>query len=433
MFSTYRTLTQLSGPLLRAGLGLRRLRGKEDPGRIAERTGIPGQPRPAGRLAWFHAASVGEAQSALSLIDALLRLSPEIHILVTTGTVTSAALMERRLPARTIHQYYPLDHPHWVGRFLDHWQPDMIVWMESELWPNMLHEIRHRHIHCTLVNGRMSPRSYRRWSRAQKSLRDLLVTFDMILAQTAEDAARFEKLGAIDVRVRENIKYAALPLPCDEDDLAVFKKAIGLRPRWMYASTHDGEENLACELHTALARKFPDLLTIIVPRHPDRRDAIAKSCAHHGHAMAFRGDNKNLPLPSDAIYVADTLGELGLFYRASPIAVIGRSFSLDGGGGHNPIEAAQLGCAVLHGPMVQNLEAIFEEMNRSGAARRADTPEELLNHLDALLSSARELDVAQENGLSYARSKNAVLDTILEDLKPALIDCGITPDIRAWA
>jgi 3-deoxy-D-manno-octulosonic-acid transferase len=149
--------------------------------------------------------------------------------------------------------------------------------------------------------------------------------------------------------------------------------------------------------------------------------------------MAFRGDNKNLPLPSDAIYVADTLGELGLFYRASPIAVIGRSFSLDGGGGHNPIEAAQLGCAVLHGPMVQNLEAIFEEMNRSGAARRADTPEELLNHLDALLSSARELDVAQENGLSYARSKNAVLDTILEDLKPALIDCGITPDIRAWA
>lgn len=431
MHDLYRSLTGLSAPALRLGLRLRMGRGKEDEARIGERMGQPGMARPRGKLVWFHAASVGESQSTLVLIDAILRMDPDVSVLVTTGTVTSAAIMEQRLPPRALHQFYPLDHPEWVENFLNHWQPDMAIWMESELWPNMLHSLRRRHVHCVLVNGRLSPRSFQRWMRARNFINRILLGFDLILAQTEQDADHFRKLGAINVRVRDNIKYSALPLPCDDGDLNTLKKAISLRPRWLYASTHDGEEELACDLHRALMRDFPDLLTIIVPRHPNRRDDIAAQCAGNGLNIAFRGTGKTPPQADTHIYIADTLGELGLFYRLSPMAVIGRTFSHDGGGGHNPIEAAQLGCAVLHGPMTQNLSSIFDEMDSAGAAIQTDTPQALEAALRRLLSSTVELDRAQESATAYAGGRNALLQAVLDDIKPGLVDAGILRDDAA--
>ncbi|HEY8189163.1 MAG TPA: 3-deoxy-D-manno-octulosonic acid transferase, partial [Micavibrio sp.] len=393
--------------------------------RLNERMGMPGLKRPAGHLIWFHAASVGEAQSTLILVNALLNCCPGLHVLVTTGTVASARLMSNRLPPRAIHQFYPLDHPGWVARFLHHWEPDMIIWMESELWPNMLGAIRARNIPSVLINAHMSRRSYRRWKKIKRAAADLLLTFDLCLAQTPEDAASFHKLGMLDIRVRDNLKYSADPLPCDPNDLNALRNAVGARPLWLYASTHDGEEDLARRIHQNLKQAFPSLLTIIAPRHPSRRDEIVNQLSGSGLSLALRGESKDLPGPGDDIYIADTMGELGLLYSLAPIACIGRSFSNDGGGGHNPIEAVQLGCGVLYGPHVQNQVQLFAEMTAAGAAICAQTPEDLSWTLQKLLSHPDELTALRDRGLAFAASKSDLLKIILKDLDPILADCNI--------
>lgn len=433
MLSVYHSLTKASGPALRLLLRSRLRRGKEDPLRLQERMGRASLPRPPGKLVWFHAASVGEAQSTLILVEALLARCPGLNILVTTGTVTSAALMGRRLPPQAMHQYYPLDHPQWAAAFLDHWKPDLVLWMESELWPNMLAAIRERKISSALINARMSPRAYRRWKKIKPQIARLLTTFELFLAQTQADAESFEKLGAIHVEVRDNLKYAAAPLPWDQLDLTRLKAALAGRPLWLYASTHDGEEQIACETHKALKQKIPDLLTVIAPRHPERRESILALCQSQGLTAKLRGESKTLPAADDDIYIADTMGELGLFYRLSPIACIGRSFSLDGGGGHNPIEAAQLGCAVLHGPRVQNLGQIFAEMDKTGAALNLEMPEGLAATIARLLADPAALKALQDKALFFAQAKAAILQTVLKDLAPLLVDAEIVTEEQLCA
>ena len=425
MLDFYHSLTKLSGPSLRLTLKKRLRRGKEDPARLAERMGRPGLPRPAGKLAWFHAASVGEAQSTLILIDALLARFPDLHVLVTTGTVTSAEIMAQRLPSRAFHQFYPLDHPAWVENFLTHWSPDIVFWMESELWPNMLKGIRTRNIHCILMNARMSRRSYRRWKRFRDSAAALLSTFDLCLAQTEEDAEAFLRLRALNVQVSGNLKYSAAPLPCDDAALERVSGAVGPRPLWLYASTHDGEEALACRTHMLLKQKYPSLLTVIAPRHPERRAGILALCKESGLNAVLRGAEQNLPGPDTDIYIADTMGEMGLFYRLAPLSVIGRSFSRDGGGGHNPLEAALLGSAVLHGPAVQNLDEIFAEMDAASAAIRVETPEALAEVLGRLLGDLPALTELQIQGSRFAQGKAEILPRIIQSLEPYLIDSGI--------
>ncbi|MDB5492088.1 MAG: 3-Deoxy-D-manno-octulosonic-acid transferase family protein [Micavibrio sp.] len=430
MLNLYHSLTKYSAPALKRVLDNRARRGKEDLARLPERMGQSSKLRPKGKLAWFHAASVGEAQSTLILINALLARHPDLHILVTTGTVTSATLMHKRLPQRAIHQYYPLDHPDWVRAFMDHWNPDMIFWMESELWPNMLREIRIRNILCILINARMSRRSYRRWKHIRETASGLLSAFDLCLAQTKEDAESFLKLNAVNVKVRDNLKYAADPLPCDEMQLARLKEATQGRPLWVYASTHAGEENLACDIHAQLRSLVPGLLTIIVPRHPDRRGEVVKACNGASLTSRLRGGDMVMPQATDDIYIADTLGELGLFYRLSPITCIGRSFSLDGGGGHNPIEPAQLGSAVLHGPNVQNLAQIFAEMDDAGAALCVATPDEFSHALQTLFTNPHALEERRAKGMAFARTKAESLPQILNDIQPYLVDAGIAEEKR---
>ncbi len=415
----YSSLMGLSAPVLRLVLRVRSKGGKEDPARLGERMGVPGRRRPAGRLVWIHAASVGEAQSALILIDALSAQQPDATLLVTTGTVTSAQLMEKRLPSGAFHQYYPLDHPRWTAAFLDHWQPDLVLWMESEIWPNMLMDIARRKIPALLINARLSEKSLRRWKLVARDAQTLLQTFSLVLAQTEEDAASFKALGAENALTFGNIKYAAAPLTADEAVLKALKKAVGQRPLWLYASTHDGEEDIACRLHIALKRKIPDLLTIIVPRHPTRGGDVRTVCRKVNLRYRLRGEQHDLPQAGDDIYIADTLGELGLFYRLAPLTCIGRSFSNDGGGGHNPIEAAQLRCAVLHGPHVQNLAKIYEEMDMAGAALRLKDESDFAARLEHLLQGAG-LEALRDKGASFVAGKAHVLPGIINALSPFL-------------
>lgn len=420
MLSIYKSVTSYSRPLLHALLQKRVYAGKEDESRLGERRGKASLPRPDGKLFWVHAASVGEAQSALILIHALLEQNKDLHILLTTGTKTSAQLMAQKLPKRAIHQFYPLDHSYWVSRFLDHWSPDAVFWMESELWPNMLMDIQSRNIPTALVNGRLSPRSFKRWSMFKKSIAEILKTFDLVLTQTEQEQHYYTELGATKVLTTDNLKYSASPLGYDEADYNALKKAIGNRPFWLYASTHKGEEQLACDIHTELKKDMPNLLTIVVPRHPERGPEISDICEANELDGVLRRQIKRLPDIDTDIYIANTLGELGLFYSLSPIACIGRSFSDDGGGGHNPIEAAQLNCAVLHGPNVQNLSDIFDEMDSAGAALKIEKKDDFAPLLKDLLSTSEKQDELQRRGFDFAAAKTRVIDTVMKEIQPLL-------------
>lgn len=418
LLTIYRHAICAGKPFLDCLLATRVKKGKEDATRLNERRGIAGRPRPAGKVIWIHAASVGESQSALILIAALAQRLPGIHILVTSGTLTSANLMARRLPPCAFHQFIPLDHPDWVEKFLSHWQPDLALWIESELWPNLLSAVRARDIPAALINARLSERSFGNWQRARGFARDMLRCFMLILAQTEKDAKRFRDLGAQNVVISDNIKYSAAPLPFEQISLSSLNLTIGDRRAWVYASTHAGEEALACRLHKRLRAKIPDLLTIIVPRHPERREEVAGICFEENMKFRLRSVNYALPTPDDDIYVADTLGELGLFYSLVPIAMIGRSFSNDGGGGHNPIEAAQLGCAVITGPHNQFQRQIYDDMQVEGAVVETQDEDELHAVLEKLMTEPHTLKNLRSKSAAFAKKKAHVVDNVMTMLDP---------------
>ncbi len=420
MLLFYKIITALSAPLLALLLAYRVRIGKEDKNRLSERKGKAEIPRPKGQLIWIHAASVGEAQSALILIERLHQDHPKARFLITSGTLTSAKLMGERLPPYALHQFYPLDHPTWVKNFLNHWQPDLALWMESELWPNMLLALKHKKIPAVLINARLSDKSYKNWQMIRSNIQKILSAFSLIMAQTDKDAERYTSLGGKHVLVTDNLKYSAVPLPYNKGDLENLKIALGNRKIWLYASTHAGEETLAYQLHKDLKNTYPDLLTIIVPRHPERRAEIEKEGHTTNLNITMRGENTNLPTPNTDIYIADTLGELGLFYRLSPIAMIGRSFSLDGGGGHNPIEAAQLECAVLTGPNIQYQAELFNTMIGCRAAEQMISQIALEDKLDLFLGDDIARNKAINFATNFANSKNHIIDNVIEKLTPFL-------------
>jgi 3-deoxy-D-manno-octulosonic-acid transferase len=354
------TAATLATPALRLLLRRRTARGKEDPARQAERRGLDATPRPPGRLLWLHAASIGEAVSVLPVLQAL---PPAVHVVFTTGTLTSARLLAQRLPElgladRVLHRFVPLDVPAWGARFLDHWQPDAACFLESELWPNLIAACRARAIPLCLLNARLSVRSAARWCNLPGFAAEILGSFAWIAAQSEADAARLASLGAPQVDAPGNLKTAASSLPVDEAELARLRTLLAGRPVWLAASTHPGDEQRAARIHEALAPDFPGLVTAIVPRHPERGAAIAAELG-----MAPRRALGQDPAPG--LWIADTLGELGLMYRLCPVVFIGKSFPP--GGGQNPLEPARLGCAVAAGPAMQNFAGAVAGLAAAGA------------------------------------------------------------------
>jgi 3-deoxy-D-manno-octulosonic-acid transferase len=416
--AAYRGLTTLIGPLLPLYLAGRRARGKEDAARFGERLGRAGAARPTGPLVWMHAASVGEAVSLLSLIDRLGRERPALNLLVTTGTVTSARLIETRLPAGEVrHQFVPVDRPRYVRRFLDHWRPDLAIWIESELWPNLVAATQARGIPTVLLNGRMSRRSYERWRRWPGLITPLLGRFALCLAQDAVQAARLGELGARDASSVGNLKSAAAALPADAPELARLGGEIDGRPRWLAANTHPGEEEATAAVHRKLLPAHPDLLTIIAPRHPARAGEIAADLRGRGLSVARRSQDDAITADV-AVYLADTLGEMGLFYRLADIAFIGGS--LTPMGGHNPLEAALLGCAILHGSDMSNCIATAEELAAAGGAETVGGVDELAAAVARLLADPAERRRRGRAASAVASRDSGVLDKVLEKLAPLL-------------
>jgi 3-deoxy-D-manno-octulosonic-acid transferase len=361
------------GGLSPAVLRARVKHGKEDAARLAERKGIASRARPDGTLVWIHGASVGESLAVLPLVAALLE-PPGRHVLVTTGTVTSAKLMDERLPLGAFHQYVPVDSSQSVRRFLTHWRPDCALFVESELWPNLILESRERGIPMALVNARLSAQSFRGWHYAPRLARRILSCFDACLAQDAAIAKRLSALGARDVRISGSLKADAPPLPVDETALDDFRASVGTRPVFLAASTHPGETPGILEAARKLFAAHPGALTVIVPRHPQRGPDIAALAEERGFSVLRRAAGA-LPSPATQIYIADTLGELGLFYRVAPFAFLGGS--LIPHGGQNPLEPARLETAILAGPHTENFEDIFRVLLNAQNEGRVRSPDEL--------------------------------------------------------
>ncbi|MBM3600596.1 MAG: 3-deoxy-D-manno-octulosonic acid transferase [Alphaproteobacteria bacterium] len=416
MPALYRGATDLAAPVIEMALERRRRRGREDELRMAERRGAPSRPRPAGPLVWLHAASVGEAQATLSLVARLVE-GGRRHVLVTTGTVTSARLLGQRLPDGAFHQYVPVDRAAWVRRFLAHWRPDLALWVQSEFWPNLVLETKAAGVPMAVINARMSERSFRRWRYLGGLIRPMLEAFALCLAADAEHARRFEALGARAVRVAGNLKFAAAPLPVDSTARQTLNAMIGDRPRWLAASTHDGEELAAIATHRSVASGRPGLLTIIVPRYPERGPQIAELAAASGLAVARRAAGDAIETATD-VYVADTMGEMGLFYEVAPIVFVGGSITPRGG--HNPIEPAAFDCAILHGPDMANNREIAAELAAAGATLVVNDATALADEVTRLFADPALRAERAKAARRVTADSGAVLDRVLDVLAPYL-------------
>ncbi len=420
LLKLYRLATLALTPLAGPALNFRVAQGKEDPVRLDERFGFPSRARPPGRLIWMHGASLGETLSLLPLVERFIQRGAEV--LVTSGTVASAQLLCARLPAGAFHQYIPVDAPKFVERFLDYWRPDVAIFAESELWPNMVGALRARGVALVLANARISRQSAERWSRLPGAARKIFGALDLCLAQDPENAARFIGLGAPHVRVGGNLKYDVPPPPVDPARLSEFNGAVGSRPVWAAVSTHEGEEEMILDAHREISKQLPALLTVIVPRHHERGAGIAALAQARGLPVALRSRDGE-PRPDTAVYVADTVGELGLIFRSVGVVFMGKSLAV--GGGQNPIEAAKLGCAVLHGPYIDNFAEVYGALGAAKAAARVNDADALARAVHYLLSDPRRMRRMGRAGVEAVEKLGGASRGIIDAVEPFIAQMAI--------
>ncbi|WP_274629975.1 lipid IV(A) 3-deoxy-D-manno-octulosonic acid transferase [Arvimicrobium flavum] len=413
MLGIYSLAGAAAYPLIGGYVAWRASRGKEDPKRRSERYGYPSRARPAGPLVWFHAASVGETLAVIPLVESIV--SCGVNVVLTTGTVTSAGLVEKRLGERVIHQYVPLDLKPAVRRFLDFWQPDLAIIAESEIWPMTILELGARRVPQVLVNGRLSDRSYASWQKRHHIAEALFENLAHVVAQSETDGERFRSLGARPVTVSGNLKVDTPPPPVDEQALMQLRREIGRRKTWAAVSTHDGEESVAAEVHTMLRGRHAGLLTIIVPRHPDRAEALATQFQALGLNVARRSAG-NAITPDTDILLGDTIGEMGLYLRLTEIAFVGRSLTSEGG--QNPLEPAMLDTAVLAGRNVQNFRDSYQRLIESGGAKFVRDRDMLAGAVNFLLNNevARHEMIAA--GAQTVQDMRGALQRTLKALDP---------------
>ncbi|MFK7791819.1 MAG: 3-deoxy-D-manno-octulosonic acid transferase [Devosiaceae bacterium] len=415
LLASYRIAGAMVSPLAGTLIRARARKGKEDLPRRRERFGYAGSRKPNGALVWVHAASVGETVAILPLVQRIEAMGT--YVVLTTGTVTSAQLAAKQIGPRTLHQYAPLDLAPFVHRFLNAWQPQLAVFVESELWPATFHALAKRNIPHVLVNARMSERSFYRWRRARGLIASMLSNVTLCLSQTVDDAERFRVLGAPRVRVTGNLKFDT-PAPAENAaQQRLLEQTIRGRKLWLASSTHPGEEAIVMRVHKALKHHLPDLLTVIVPRHPERGEEVANLAASES-LTCVRRSTGNLPKGDTEIYIADTIGEMGLHYRMAPVSFIGGSLVRHGG--QNPIEAAKLGTAILHGPDVHNFPEIYSALNDADAAIEVDSAEALARIVGRLLVHERERSQLCNQATKAIQEFEGALGATMDAIEPLL-------------
>lgn len=418
MLFLYRFLCQLIKPIYQKVMIPRRLKdGKEDPARLNEKFGFASMKRPQGKLIWIHAASVGETLSILKLVREIQSLYHDVQILVTSGTVTSARVVADKFPKTIIHQFAPMDFQDSVTRFLDHWKPDLALWVESELWPNMIFSVKERKIPLVSVNVRFSDRSLRRWCWFKGFFLDLLQCFEVIFVQTKSVEKKLKFLGVRNVFYKGNLKFAADPLDAPQDLLDVLEQSIQNRKVWVASSTHEGEEELILEVHEKLKTHFPDLLTILIPRHPDRAQKIMKLLGEHKETFQLFSAS---PKPSETtdVLIVDQVGLLGVFYRLSPLVFVGGSFV--GVGGHNIIEPAQLDSVIFHGRYMHNFREVLSQFNQFQGTIEVGGSQELASALQDLFLDPKKVQDLIKKSKAAVVDQTDVLNQIMTGMNPYL-------------
>jgi len=416
----YSGFASMAAPFAGAVLARRLKRGKENPLRLAERRGESPIARPHGPLIWAHGASVGEMFAVIPLLESLRER--HFNVLVTSGTVTSARLAEERLPAGVIHQFIPLDTPGFTARFLAHWGPNLALMAESDLWPNLIMSCNAKGVPLILVNGRLSERSFTRWRYLPRTIGALLGCFDLCLTQSEGDAERYTELGAPRVSMTGNLKLDVPAPPVDAGKLNAMRVAVRQRPMIAAASTHAGEEAVVIDAHRRLKQSFPGLLTIIAPRHPERGPGVVEIATAAGLNAVARSRGL-LPDRGTDVYVADTIGELGLIYRLAPIVFMGGSLVRHGG--QNPIEAAKLGAAILHGPHVWNFSEIYTALDEARGAEEVLDVNKLAIRIGAWLTDAALRKQVADAGLATVEQLGGALRRTLLAIEPYLMQLDL--------
>ena len=408
----YQALTFAAAPLAMRAARRRFIATNAPLDRLRERNGHASKPRPQGSLVWMHTVSVGEFLSVLDLVREITEAGHQV--LVTTTTGTAAALAEKRLPDGALHQFSPIDTPQAVRRFLSHWKPDLAVFVESEIWPNQILQARARDIPLALINARLSAKSLTQWQKLSATARALFTRFDCILCQVRGTEQALELLGAprSALRTTGDMKAASAPLPFEADEAAKLKAQIGARAIWVASSTHPGEEPLVTEAHRAVTTQYSDALQILVPRHPDRGDEIEAQLRSEGWTIARRSRGET-PAQDTQIYLADTLGETGLWYHLAPITFIAGSFTPVGG--HNPYEPAHFDCAILHGPQYANFRLAYGEMKDHAACLEVADVQTLGTTVARLLKDPQQTSLA-DNARAYVASAQNIRQDVLRDL-----------------
>ena len=414
----YDVATRALGPLTPLILKRREKQGKEDPTRKDERHGKAAIPRPAGPLYWLHGASVGECLMLQPVINRLLEHDPTAHVLVTSSTLTSAEILAKQLPDRAFHQFAPLDYPKAIERFLDHWNPDLAIWAESEIWPNMIRRTKARDIPMALLNARFSEKSLTSWSKRKKSAQTLIGAFDVVLAADTATADGLTWLLDKPVEAAGNLKDAASPLPFDKAELKDLKAQTSRRKIWCAASTHKGEDAIVIDAHLDVLARFRSALMILAPRHPERRDEITALIKKEGLKFATRSKGEDITKDTQ-VYLFDTIGEMGLAYRLSHLTFVCGSL-VEGLSGHNPLEPARLNNAVLTGPHISSFADSYMSMIAFDAAERILSPVIVGTTIADILGDKKRLSELQETAFTYASGRDAVLDYVWERITPLL-------------
>lgn len=415
LLNAYRIAGATIYPLLGPYLSYRAAKGKEVRERRYERYGKTDLLRPEGPLIWFHAASVGETVAIIPLIEEVV--NRQIAVILTTGTVTSAEIVDKRLGDKIQHQYVPLDLRPAIRNFLDAWQPDMAIISESEIWPMTILELGARNIPQVLVNGRISDKSFASWSRNHKIAEALFEKLSHVVAQSETDAFRFKSLGANSVTISGNLKVDVDAPPHDQDDLERLRASLQDRICWASISTFEGEEDIVAKAHELVRYSHANALAIIVPRHVERSDDIEKMLTSRGLKVARRSRGDDIT-PQTDVFLGDTTGEMGLYLRLTAIVFVGKS--IIGEGGQNPLEPAMLNCAILTGANVQNFRDSFQQLLRNGAARIVEDEMMLADCVSHLMSHPDERGDMIAAGRATVEIMKGSLEKTIRDLEPYL-------------
>lgn len=422
----YKGLGKVFYPFALLYITIRAMRGKEELKRKCERFGKATKRRPKGPLIWLHAASVGESMALIPIVEHILLM--KINVLLTTGTVASARLVDERFSNRVIHQYVPLDIVSCMSRFLGYWRPDISIVCESEIWPVRIYELAKYRVPQIMLNAHLSDKSYKTWKKHLGLAHDIFSKFDAVVCQGDNDAGYFRDLGVLRVFVSGNLK-ADVILPGKPADIKRYQKAIGDRPVWAAISTHEGEEIMAADVHKKLMKKHPGLLTIIVPRHVERAPKIARYFDDVGLTFSSKAYGQ-IPDDNTDIILGDTVGDMGLYLRLTQIAFVGKS--LAGEGGHNPLEPALTGAAILSGPNIQNFKATYQALMKNDAVQVVDDATMLAGFVHHLLerpdARARMIESGRQTAAQLSGASEICFEILERFLQPLTLAAQLNPD-----